>query len=291
MKQKVLVIGAKGMLGQELISQFAADENYQVIGWDREDVDVTDEKNTQAKILELQPQILIYSVGYNAVDKAEENAADFELAKKLNAEAPRYLAELSKQIEATFVHYVSDYVFDGQKGEYVEDDPTHAISKYGESKLLGENMVKEVGGKYYLIRTSKLFGKPGASEASKVCFFELMLGVARKNKTLKVVDSERSCFTYVVDLANATKQLIEEKYAYGIYHLVNEGAVTWYEGLVKLFQILNITGYEILPVSPDEFPRPAKRAASSVLLNTKFPKLRSYEEALKEWIEKTNITL
>jgi len=110
--------------------------------------------------------------------------------------------------------------------------------------------------------------------------------LAKTNKTLKVVDSERSCFTYVPDLAKATKELVEGDYEYGIYHIVNEGAVTWYEGLLKLFEIAGIKDVEIVPVGPDEFPRPAKRAKSTVLVNTRFPKLRSYEEAIREWLRK-----
>jgi dTDP-4-dehydrorhamnose reductase len=181
---------------------------------------------------------------------------------------------------------VTDYIFDGEKGEYIESDEKSPISKYGESKSRGEDNVKEVGGKYYLIRVSKLFGLPGKSENAKKSFFETMLSLAKDKKELRVIDSEKSCFTYVPDLARATKKLIEEEYDFGIYHLINEGAVTWYEGVLKLFEIARVEGVNVTPVSSSEFSRPAKRADSTVLINTKFPKLRNYEDAIIDWLDK-----
>jgi dTDP-4-dehydrorhamnose reductase len=111
-----------------------------------------------------------------------------------------------------------------------------------------------------------------------------MLELAKTKKEIKVVNNERSCFTYVPDLALATKKLIEDHQEYGVYHLVNEDPVTWYEGVLRLFQIAGIKDVKITPVGPDEFPRSAKRPSSSVLINTKFPKLRSYEKAIEEWL-------
>lgn len=286
MKQKVLILGCKGMLGQDLAKTFSADEKYEVVGCDIEDIDITDKKALEKKINQLKPSVIINAVGYNAVDKCEEDEAEFEKAMNINARAPKDLAQIAKNIDAVFVHYVSDYLFDGKKGEYAENDEKSPICKYGLSKSKGEDNVREVGGKYYLIRTSKLFGNPASSEDAKKSFFETMMNLAKDNKELKVVDSEKSCFTYTPDLAKATKELIEKKYDPGIYHIVNEGAVTWFEGLRKCFEIAGIEDVKLLPVGPEEFPRPAKRASSTILINTKFPKLRSYEDALREWLEK-----
>ena len=118
------------------------------------------------------------------------------------------MAKVAKDIDSIFVQYVSDYIFDGEKGEYFEDDKPSPISNYGQSKAEGERRVEAVEGKYYLIRISKLFGRPAKSEAAKKSFFEVMLGLAKEKDELKVVDSERSCFTYTPDLALATKDLI-----------------------------------------------------------------------------------
>ncbi len=282
-KKKILIVGAKGMLGQDLVKVFGQDENYQVLAWDKEEIDITSLEKSKEKISREQPSLIINAAAYNNVDKAEEIDAEFNLAMAINANGPANLAQIAKELDIAFVHYVSDYIFDGVKGEYKEDDSASPISRYGQSKALGEEKILATEGKNYLIRTSKLFGKPAKSKSAKKSFFQTMLDLSDQHEQLKVVDSERSCFTYTPDLAQATKVLWEKNYAYGIYHLVNEGAVTWYQGLRYLFELLNITDVELIPVTPSEFPRPAKRPASSVLLNTKFPKLRRYEEALKDW--------
>ncbi len=283
--KKVLVIGARGMLGGEIVKQFGQDENYEVLGWDFGEIDITDAESSNEKIRQEEPEIIINCAAYNNVDEAETEEG-FKKALALNADAPKTLAEIAKEIDAVFVQYVTDYVFDGEKGEYVEDDEKSPISKYGESKARGEDNVKKVGGKYYLVRISKLFGLPGKSENAKKSFFETMLNLAKERNELKGVDSEKSCFTYVSDLAEATKSLLEEKYPFGVYHLINEGAVTWYEGVLKLFEIAGIKNVSVLPVGSDEFPRLAKIAKSTVLINTKFPKLRHYEDAIKDWLDK-----
>jgi len=130
-----------------------------------------------------------------------------------------------------------------------------------------------------------LFGLPAQSENAKKSFFETILNLAKKKKELKVVNSEKSCFTYTPDLAEATKELIEKEYSYGVYHLINEGAVTWYEGALRLFELAGIKNIKVIPVGSEEFSRPAKRPLSSILINTKFPKLRNYEEAMKDWLK------
>lgn len=311
--KKVLIIGAKGMLGSDLVEIFSGDKNYEVIAWDTDDIDIADESQVSEKIKKEKPDIIINSAAYNAVDKCEEDPNEkrnqsqlnkkiqfngikshgaskneFELAKRINGDGPKFLAEIAKELGAILVHYVSDYVFDGVIGEYKEEAETNPISNYGISKEMGEKNVKKIGGNYYLIRTSKLFGRPAQSETAKKSFFEIMLNLSKNNSELKVVDGEKSCFTYTPDLAKATKKLIEEKYPYGIYHLINEGAVTWYEGLKELFKIAKIEDVKLIPVSSSEFPRPAKRPNSSVLINTKFSKLRNYKEALRDWLNILN---
>jgi dTDP-4-dehydrorhamnose reductase len=139
--------------------------------------------------------------------------------------------------------------------------------------------------KYFLIRTSKLFGPKGESEFAKSSFFDVMLNLAKTKDKLEVVDEELSCFTYTPDLAQVTKTLLEENYHFGIYHIINDGAVSWYQAVIELFKIKNIE-IEVIPVGGDKFPRPAKRPMSSILQNTRFPKLRNYKEALTEYLKK-----
>lgn len=301
--KKVLIIGSKGMLGQELVRVFGADklpylnrrgsENYEVFGWDKllvsdtNSIDIADEAQVKDKVGALAPEIIINAAAYNAVDKAEE-PAEFELAKKLNGLAPKFLAQAAKNLGAIFVHYSTDYVFDGQKeGGYKENDEPSPISNYGISKLMGEQEVKKVGGKYYIIRLQKLFGRPALSAGAKKSFFEIMLALAESKKELEVVDEELANFTYAPDLAERTKWLVEHDFSPGIYHITDEGApATWYGAAKVLFEIAGVNDVNLIPVSASRFPRPAKRPKYSILLNTKLPPLRPWPEALKEFLGK-----
>jgi len=312
---KILIIGSKGMLGQELVKVFSADENYEVVSWDTEDIDITKEAQVKSKILPLAPQIIINAAAYNNVDKCEE-PAEFAKAKELNGLAPGYLAQAAKELGAVLVHYSTDYVFDGLKKEgYKETDEPSPVDNYGWSKLLGEQQIQRVGGKdynwqggrsknlfllrpsepissdaifyggAYLIRLQKLFGWPAQSPGAKKSFFYNMMTLAKEKKELEVVDEELANFTYAPDMAKQTKYLIEQKLPYGIYHITNEGLpVTWYGAARALFMILGRNDIKLTPVAADKFPRPAKRPKYSVLLNTKLLPLRPWPKALKEFL-------
>lgn len=283
--KKVLILGAQGMLGQELLRVYSEDEGYMVVGWDYRDIDVTNFTAAEQKIREYAPAIIVNAVAYNAVDQCEENEEEYRKAMLLNAEVPGFLARVAKDMNATLVHYSSDYVFDGEnKNGYTEDALPHPVSRYGMSKWQGEKNVIQEDGKYYLIRLSKLFGKPASSAIGKKSFFEKMLEAAKDKKEVAVVDDEKSCFTYAPDLALATKALEQQGGPYGIYHLANVGAATWFEAAQELFRM---AGMDIVvqPVAADVFPRPAKRPRCSELLNTKYIAFRPYTEALEEFLK------
>jgi dTDP-4-dehydrorhamnose reductase len=284
MASKILIIGAHGNLGQDLKAVFERDINWEVFAYDRDQIDIASEKSLREKIDAVGPDAVINATGYNAVDKCESDEIEFELAKKINGYGPGMLAKICKEKDIPVVSYVTDYVFDGEKGEYVETDQPNPISNYGRSKYLGEQEVQKNTDKFYLVRISKLFGKPGVSPTSKKSFFDTMIALAKDNKVLKIVDEEKSCFTYTPDLALETKKMIEEKIPFGIYHVVNEGACTWYEAALELFKMAKMD-VEVIPVSSSEFPRPAKRPRSSVLLNTRLKPLRNYKDALKEYLK------
>jgi dTDP-4-dehydrorhamnose reductase len=285
MKNKVLIIGSHGMLGQDLVKVFEKDMNWEVFAYDRGEIDITSEESLRQKIDEIEPSVVVNATGYNAVDKCESDEIEFDLAKKINGYGPGILAKICKEKDIPVVHYVSDYIFDGEKGEYAENDKPNPISNYGRSKLLGEEEIKKNTDKYYLIRTSKLFGAHGKSTMSKRSFFDTMIHFSKDNSLMKIVDEEKSCFTYTPDLAFETKKMIEEPVPFGIYHVVNEGPCTWYEAACELFKLAKIE-VEVVPVPSSEFPRPAKRPRSSVLLNTKLKQLRNYKDALKEYLDK-----
>ncbi len=282
---KILILGAKGNLGRQLTNIFK--NGYEAVAWDREDLDITDKDSVFKKIKDVNPDIIINSAAYNAVDKCEADEREFDLAQKINSGAVGYLSEAALKNNAVLVHYSSAYVFGGEnKNGYKEDDEPNPISKYGETKLMGERAIIGAGKqglKYYLIRASKLFGPQAISEASKPSFFDIMLKLAESKNEIDAVDEEMSCFTYTPDLAKATKDLIENKKPYGIYHIANSGYCTWYEAAKELF---NIAGFNIKvnPVSAGKFPRPAKRPKYSILLNTKFKPMRDWREALREYL-------
>ena len=323
MAKKVLIIGAKGMLGQELVKIFKSDKDYKLTAWDKEDIDVTKEKELTKKISELKPEIIINSTAYTAVDKCEEPKF-YKIAEKVNGLALGHLAKIAKKIGATLIHYSTDYVFDGKEPEieepkgplrldeahhrriearcghscescglhrgfipqigYFENSKPKSINKYGKTKLLGEKEIKKNSKKYYIIRSSKLFGKPAKAEGAKRSFFDVMLELGKKNKEVKVVDGEMSCFTYAPDLARKTKEIIESKKPFGIYHITNSGACTWHEATLELYRIAKLKT-KVIPIASKDLKRPAKRPEISVLLNTKLNPLRDWKEALKEYLK------
>ncbi len=281
----ILILGGQGNLGSQLTKTLL--EDYEVVSWDRDDLDVLDFQLLASRVQELKPQVIINTVAYNNVD-ACENKNEYELAFRLNCELPAGLADLARSLDCLLVHYSSDYVFNGtvDKKEFVENNTSNAINKYGESKFFGEIEIlkrAERGLKYYLIRTSKLFGPRGISLLAKPSFFDIMLNLAQNKKDLTVVNEELSCFTYTPDLARATERLIATKAPWGIYHLVNDGACTWYDGVMELFRLKKIKA-NVRPVRSEDLARPARRPKFSVLINTRVKKLRPWKEALREYL-------
>lgn len=281
---KILITGAKGNLGSQLMDEL---ENLgELIAFDREEIDITKKDDVSGKISVLKPDIIINTAAYNNVDKCEEDKDELAMARRLNQTAVGYLADAALSIKAIFIHFSTNYVFAGDQHKgYLEDDLPAPISQYGVTKFLGEQELTrraQKGLRYYLIRTSKLFGPIGKSKLAKPSFFDLMLKLAKTKNSLDIVDEELSNFTYTPDLAKALKELIVEDYCSGIYHLINADPVTWFTGAKELFHTKGIK-IKINAVDGTKFPRPAKRPAFAELLNTKFPPLRSYEEALKEY--------
>lgn len=284
--KKILILGAKGNLGQQLVKAFNFD--HEVIAWDKGEIDITDQDLIAKKVGDIKPEFIINAAAYNAVDKCEESEEEYDSAKRVNIDGPKFLALASLASGATLVHYSTNYVFDGKKRRgYKEIDQPQPINRYGKTKFYGEKRILELSGrglKWYLIRTSKLFGPRGASEMAKPSFFDVMLEQSRNKPRLEVVDDEVSCFTYAPDLAKATRELILAGKGYGIYHLTNSGACTWYQAAVELFKMADIK-VEAAPIPGDRLTRPAKRPRYAALLNTKLPPLRDWREALKEYLE------
>lgn len=291
---KILILGAKGTLGSQIEKVFSSDN--QVFAWDFNDVDITNKEVLNDKINKIKPEIIINTAAYNAVDKCEENACEFELAQKINGEAIGYLADIAIKNKALLVHYSTDYVFGGhtpavvleakKSGGFNESFAPCPVNNYAITKLTGETEIlsrKNQKLKYYIIRLSWLFGPRGVSKSSKPSFFDLMIDLSKKQEELKVVDDEVSFFTYAPDLAMATKELVLSKKEFGIYHITNSGQASWFEAAQELFGMLK-SDIRIRPVNGSVFPRPAKRPQYSALKNTKLKPLRNYKEALGEYL-------
>jgi len=274
---KILILGAKGMLGQDL-SKVLAD--YNLILWDRQEIDIADEYQVNKKIIDLKPQIIINCAAYTAVDDCEMHK---ELALRINNQAVGYLALAAKKIGAIIVQISTDYVFDGKnKNGYVEDSQEFGpVNFYGESKLLGEKSLKNIAAKYYLVRTSWLYGQNGKN------FVETMLNLGQEKKELKVVNDQFGKPTYTVDLAHQILYILDNALPFGIYHATNEtkeGGISWHEFANKIFELANLD-VKAIPCISQEFPRPAERPAYSALINTKLPKIRDWQIALKEYLD------
>ncbi len=274
---KVLILGAKGSLGQVFVELY---KDQEVFAWDRDELDITDEGTVREKIVGLKPELIINCAAYNAVDKAEEDRATADL---INGNAVGYIAKAASDIEATMVHFSTNYVFDGNNREgYNEDDKTSPQSAYAKSKLLGEMELIENYQNYYLIRTQWLYGRE--SITGKTSFIDLMLKLAADGKEIRGITDEFGQPTYVVDLAEATRALIESQKPFGIYHLTNSGQASWYDWAREIFKIKNIKA-NLVEGKRTDFNRPAARPQYGVLINTKFIQLRPWHEALKEYLD------
>lgn len=282
---RYLILGKNGMLGMDLQKAFH-DRDFVALG--HQDLDITNLEALKTEILNVQPDVIINAVAYKDVNKAESEEA---LANLVNGQAVGHLAKICRDFGITLVHISTDYVFDGKNRQgYTEDAQPNPINAYGRSKLLGEQlMIDEMEaeytgdneeGKYFIIRTSYLFGKHGIGLLTK------LLDNAKKGEKFKVINDQWACPTFTLDLANQIKWLLESnEYESGIYHIVNEGATNWYD-LAKV--LLADAGYDpnlVEACSYSEWKAPAERPQYSVLLNTKLPILRSWKDALKDFLD------
>ncbi len=273
---KVLILGAKGSLGQEFMELY---RDHEVSGWDRTDLDVTDEEAVSQKIRELKPELIINCAAYNAVDKAEE---DRGTAEAVNGSAVGIIAKVATELNAVTVHYSTGQVFDGSNQDgYNEDDLPHPINAYGMSKYLGEMELQRNSEQFYLIRTCWLYGRPAGGKKS---FTDIMLDLAVKDQPIRAVKDEFGNPTYVKDLAQATRALIEQKKPFGIYHIVNSGAASRFDWAREVFDIRKMS-VNLESVSAAQFERKAARPQYEVLNNTKFIELRPWTEALREYLK------
>lgn len=267
------------MLGSDLALAFGGGTRLTL--WDREELDITNEGNVLSAIGALAPELIVNATGYTNVDGAE---ADRAAAFKLNAEAVSYLVKAAGNCGAKLVHFSTEYVFDGvSQAGYQESAKAQPLNVYGESKLAGENyVINYVQG--YVVRSSWLYGHmPQRGKPRGLNFIDTVLKLAQEKAEVRVVADQFGKPTATKDLAHAVVRLVGSELPPGIYHLVNEGVASWYDVAKEAFRLKGVAT-PVVSVSSGEYPSVAKRPPHGVLLNTKFPPLRPWPEAMKDYL-------
>jgi len=271
--KKVLLIGAKGQVGQEL--QVTLPYLGEVISIGREELDLTNSEKISQLIGEIHPDYLVNAAAYTAVDKAETEP---DLAYSINAIAPKIMAESAEKIKAKFLHISTDYVFDGRKNTpYLETDLTNPLGVYGQSKLRGEEEIKTVNSQAIILRTAWVYGSYGKSN-----FVKTMLRLGKEREELKVVVDQVGSPTWAKDIATAiTHLLINVDNPPGIYNFTNSGVASWFDLTKAIFEEAKISGIplkiqRVIPITTAEYPTPAVRPAYSVLSGQKISQQLGY---------------
>lgn len=264
MSPKLLITGANGQLGKEII-KIALQRNLNYVATDVTQLDITQREEVLTTIGQLKPQAIINCAAYTAVDKAE---IEPEVAFKINVEGVKNIAVAAKAFGAYLMHISTDFVFDGsQSTPYTESSPTNPCNIYGRTKAEGEQAVQATGGKWAIVRTSWLYS------AGDNNFVNTMIKLGRERASLNVVFDQVGAPTSVVDLAEVIIQMVEHTLdlnnpVLGIYHYSNEGVCSWYDFAVKIMKLANIE-CKVKPIRSAEYPTPARRPSFSVLDKSK----------------------
>jgi dTDP-4-dehydrorhamnose reductase len=253
--QRVLITGAGGQLGHDLLASFDDASRYEVLGTTHASMDLADRDVVLATICGFEPDVVIHAGAWTAVDKAESEP---DAAYAVNAFGTRNVAEAARRVGAHVVYVSTDFVFDGSKdGPYLEWDTPAPTSVYGASKLAGE---REIDSGSAIVRTSWVCGAQGNN------FVKTMLRLAAERDTWGVVDDQRGCPSFTADLAPAIKQLAIGRLP-GVFHLSNQGATTWYGFACAILEAAGHDASRIKPITTADYPTPATRPANSVLDN------------------------
>ena len=280
MNKKILVFGANGMLGSYLSNYFEK-RGYEVAKTDRVGdeervgIDITNEKDLKDYVKEQNPNYIINCAAYTNVNQAESEP---EVANAVNADAPKYMAEAAKDLNIPFIHVSTNEVFGD--GEYDEESKEYnPLNEYAKSKRRGEENIENVGGTYYIFRTSWLYG-PGAKNFIKF----VTETEATEEKPLTIVTDEKGCPTYVGYLTRRMEEAVESNIEPSIYHVCSSDVLSRYEFAL---QILETQGIEkpVIPVEKKDLPPRPVISPSNQLVNTKLPKHPTSYEMLVRYVE------
>jgi dTDP-4-dehydrorhamnose reductase len=275
---KILLTGANGQLGRELQKQYKG-KDVELILTDVAELDITDVNAVNKFVNEKRPEVIINCAAHTQVDKCEEQV---DLAYKINAIGPKNLAAAANSIGAEIVQVSTDYVFSGEDSSpLTEFEATNPQSVYGKTKLGGENFVKVLNPKHYIVRTAWLYGDGNN-------FAKTMINLSKKLDEIRVVNDQIGTPTSTVDLAKVIIKLIEEK-NYGIFHCTCKGVCSWYDFAREIFTIKGITT-KLTPCTTEEYGSATKRPKYSVLRNymlelTTGDITRDWKEAIAEYLK------
>jgi len=273
---KVLILGATGLLGKALTHEWSGDE---VVGLGSSDVDIRDANRVREIVMQARPDWIVLAAAYTDVDGCESNQ---ERAFSVNRDGAVNVAHAAKQARAKLLFLSSDYVFDGKKSSpYEAGDTRNPQSVYGRSKAEAEVRLLEISPSCCMARTSWLFGTGGK------CFPDTILKLAATRPTLDVVNDQRGCPTYSLDLARAIIDLCN-KDASGVVHVTNSGDCSWFEFAQEIVRESGLTT-EVRPVSSQQMARPAPRPAYSVLSPTSLHRygieMPTWKDALRRYLD------
>jgi len=259
---KILVTGINGQVGHALMHELT---EHELIGLSRDDCDLTNPDQIKQVIDQHHPDLIINPAAYTKVDQAEDEP---ELAFKINRDAPKVIAEKAQEYHIPLIHFSTDYVFDGEKkAAYVEDDPTHPLGVYGQSKFAGEEVIQAVGGHIYIFRTSWVYSNIGHN------FYLTMKRLSTEQDEINVVADQFGVPTSNTFIAEQIKAIIPQltENNTGVYHMVPYGSCSWYEFAKEIISQTNIKFNlkNLHPIATDEFPTKTKRPSNSILSNAK----------------------
>lgn len=282
---RVSIVGSDGQLGFDLVNEFAA-AGHEVTAWTHADIEITDATSVASAFASAEPEIVVNTAALN-VEASELNP---ELAFAINALGARELARAANG--AQLIHYSTDYVFDGSKGEaYEEGDLTAPLNAYGVSKLAGEHFVLEADPQNLVLRSSGLYGENGCKAKKGLNFVTTMLGLAVDRDSLTVVADEALSPTFTLDLAKQTAALIGSEVS-GLVHATAHGGASWFEFATAIFE-LAVVEIDVTPTTGAEFSKgsnnPIHRPANTALANARLAAaeldlMRPWRDALDDYL-------
>jgi len=277
---KILITGGKGQLGRDLEKVLSRAGKYELTCLGHDALDITKPDNVQQAVLSVRPEVIIHAAANTNVDQCERNE---DSACLVNALGTRNVTVAAVKIGAKLVYISTDYVFNGKAGRpYTEFDVPDPINIYGKSKLAGERYVASLSNKYFIVRTSWLYGYYGKN------FVKTMLNLAQEKNEVSVVNDQVGSPTYTKDLAHFIEELVQTE-LYGIYHVTNSGFCSWFDFARAIFRMAGLNQIKVAPISTPELNLPAPRPAYSVLDNyciriEGMSALQPWKDALQEFL-------